>query len=244
MKERFRAPSYLLALGLVTSSCSSAEPPRKLFDDGHRSDFPKGLWRYTGGPHAESKNQIVLNAVDIGPNIVLNCPLPEAMRGESNIGFFAFKAGKIHSIESENGIIRVEDKDGVIWEYLHVKPWPNFKVGMKIEFGRGLGTLACLFPEGGEIKEGLHAHVSLFLKGKDGKLIPVPINGRKIGDWTVHEGETPSNGTLTRNGWEIRIADKRICIPQPQNPIPCGRDDKGRIIRNDLPNPFVEYVRP
>jgi len=242
VKERQKIPSYFLALSLLTGSCASAEAS-KVPDNGDRSDFPKGLWRYTGGPHPESKNQLILSAIDIAPEVIINCPLPESMKGESNIGFSAFRGGTVHSIEPGNGITRVKDKDGVIWEYLHIKPRTNLKVRMQIEFGRGLGTLACLFPPGGEIIGGLHVHVSLFLEGKDGKLIPIPIDKRKIGKWTVYKGETEYNGTLMAPGEPVRIADARVCIPSRQNLVPCGRNEKGEIIRNDIPNPFVDIAR-
>lgn len=239
MKEKFRAPSYLLALSLVASSCSPAEGIKKPKDYSDSSDFPKGTWRYTSGPHDDPGKDEVRYAIDIAPNEVLNCPLPKARE----IGFSAIKAGKIHSIESQFGIIRIKDKDGIIWEYQHIKVWDNLKAGKDIEFGSPIGTLGCIAPPGGEIT-GLHAHIGTYLEGKEGKLIKTSINNRQIGNWTIHSGDTPYNGTLTNKREEIRTADTRDCIPKTQRPIPCGRDEKGRIIRNDIINPYVEYVRP
>lgn len=236
MKERFRIPSYVLALSLASSACSDAQAIRKPIDYSGRSDFPKGLWRYTSGPHDDPGKDEVRYAIDIAPSQAINCPLPPGK--EPNVRFSAIRGGEIILTNQQTGMIRIKDKDGIIWEYLHIRPDQVLKPGTKISFGVQMGTLDCINTTG------IHAHVGTYLQGKDGKLIKAPINNRKIGDWTVHSGETPYNGTLTQEGWEIRTADARVCIPETRKPEPCGRDEKGRIIRNDIPNPYVERVPP
>lgn len=149
----------------------------------------------------------------------------------------------LHSIVREYGIVRIKDRDGVIWEYDHLIAFKDMEVGQSIKASGLIGSIECIYPPGGDIRGGLHVHIGRFLEGRDKRLIPIPIDKFQIGGWTIRKDEKPYNGTLIKKGEEIRIADARVCFPQDNNPVPCGLDQEGRIIRNDIQNPFWDFVR-
>lgn len=93
MKERFRVPSYLLALSLIANACSPApaEAEKKTTDHSQSSDFPKGFWRYTSGPHDDPGKDEVRYAIDIAPDKVIACPIPGGR--SSYLVFGAIKGG-------------------------------------------------------------------------------------------------------------------------------------------------------
>lgn len=251
MKERFskRASSIILTLALIPTSCSPVEAAKTTNTDGNRTEFPSGLWRYTSGPHNYSgRKDEPRFAIDIAPEKVIACPAPA---NSPRIGFSTIRAGTVYSIGSEDpndknyGIVRVKDRDGIIWSYGHLEPNHYLKVGEKIPLDYPIGTFSCRYPRvpGGGIT-GFNVDVSRSVEKRDGTLEYIPMKGTKISGFTVNDGEDNYNGTLTKPGEPTITADQRICIPTKQAPVPCGKDSRGNIITNAISRPIVKFTHP
>lgn len=213
------------------------ETPKPKEDSGFKPGF---IWRLNQGPHddpvshSESK---VLYAIDIG--------IPEIINSEGGAKsgikyeFNALKGGKVYRIDREHGIIHIKDSSGLIWYYEHLDLDEKLAVGKEISLYDKLGIVSFKSaPEG--YSTGLHVHLGIFRKVNN-DLVKQPIDGLKIGNWTVRNGKEEGKGFMVNDKGEIRQADQRICFPSKALPEPCGRDENGRIIDNGIKTPIEPY---
>lgn len=159
---------------------------------------PNTQWNYTGGPHGAWEHDGSLAAIDFAPSTDHGgCdPTPTWVT--------AAAPGLI--VRSEYGVV-VEDLDGDGYEqtgwdlvYLHIAAEGRVPVGTYVQQNDRIGHASC---EGG-IATGTHLH---FVRKYNGEWVaadgPIPF---VLGGWTVHQGASPYEGTLTRNGQTV-IAD-------------------------------------
>jgi murein DD-endopeptidase MepM/ murein hydrolase activator NlpD len=109
-------------------------------------------------------------------------------------------------VRSDHGVV-VEDLDGDGYEqtgwdlvYLHIATIGRVPVGTYVQQNDRIGHASC---EGG-IATGTHLH---FVRKYNGEWVaadgPIPF---VLSGWTVHQGEAPYAGTMTRGSQKI-IAD-------------------------------------
>ncbi len=159
---------------------------------------PNVEWAYTGGPHGAWEHDGSLAAVDFAPST------NHGGCEQTNDWVLAAAPGLI--VRSENGSV-VEDLDGDGYEqtgwdllYLHIATQDRVPAGTWVKRDDKIGHPSC---EGG-IATGTHLHFARKYNGEwiaaDGP-IPMVLSG-----WTVHAGNSPYLGTLTRSGQTV-IAD-------------------------------------
>lgn len=224
--------SILVACGPKIPLPSESPKPKEI------SGFLPGyIWRFNAGPHDDpdvAESEKIWYAVDIGIPEIVN-PGQETKSG-IKYPFGAVRAGKVHSLDSEAGLIHIKDEDGLIWRYEHLDLNPKLAVGQDVPLYGKLGIVSFRSAKGGH-STGLHVHLGI-LREINGELVKQPIDGLKIGEWTIHNGKTEKNGTMTNKKGEIIIADEGLCFPTKQNPVPCGRNEKGEIINNAIKTPI------
>ena len=159
---------------------------------------PKTQWSFSGGPHGAWEHDGSLAAVDFAPATDHGgCdPTPTWVTASA--------PGLI--VRSDHGVV-VEDLDGDGYEqtgwdlvYLHIAAVGRVAVGTYVQANDRIGHASC---EGG-IATGTHLHLVRKYNGEwvaaDGPL-PFVLSG-----WTVHQGNAPYAGTLTKNGQSV-VAD-------------------------------------
>jgi hypothetical protein len=148
------------------------------------------IWGFTGGPHGAWERDGAWAAVDFAPGSLLpGC-------NETNKFAMASAAGLV--TRSENGIVTIDldgdgrEQTGWVLMYLHVGKEGRIPAGSWVEAGDPLGHPSC---EGG-LSTGTHIHLARKYNGEwivaDGPL-PFVLSG-----WTVHAGDNPYAGTMTR----------------------------------------------
>lgn len=153
---------------------------------------PGSPWAFTGGPHPAFESSGPLSALDFAP------PTSETGCYQSENWVLAMANGLV--VRSELGVV-VQDLDGdgseqTGWAllYLHIEDRDRVPLGTILQTGDPVGHPSC---EGGRAT-GTHVHITRKYNGEwieaDGE-IPFVMDG-----WTVHAGEAPYLGTLTRNG--------------------------------------------
>jgi LasA protease len=175
---------------------------------------PDIQWSLTGGPHGAWEHDGSLAAIDFAPATDHGgCdPTPTWIT--------AAAPGLI--VRSERGVV-VEDLDGDGYEqtgwdliYLHVATTGRVAAGTYVKANDRIGHASC---EGGQAT-GTHLHFARKYNGEwvaaDGPL-PFQLDG-----WTVHQGQAPYEGTLTR-GDKTVVADpvgqfKSVIIRSPNDP--------------------------
>ena len=209
---------------------------------------PGSVWRLNAGPHDDPPLQLkegeltpppklkVLYAIDIGTPEIVN--LGQKTKSELEYKFTALKAGTVYKIDKDSGTIHIQDDDKLIWYYEHLDLDPKLDVKQDISLYQTLGTVSFRSVPGG-FSTGLHVHLG-FLREKDGNFIKQPAEGKKIGTLTIHNGESEYDGTMT-DGERVITADKRVCDPNKQNPLPCGKDEKGRAKTNTIRTPIDPF---
>ncbi len=154
------------------------------------------VWSYTGGPHGAWEHDGARAAVDFAPGTdVAGC-------GESPSWVLAPAPGLV--VRTGAGFVVLDlDGDGreqTGWALLllHLTTKGRAQEGAWVETGDLLGHPSC---EGG-LSTGIHVHIARKYNGEwipaDG---PVPF---VLSGWTVHAGENPYQGTLTKEG-EITV---------------------------------------
>lgn len=153
------------------------------------------IWSYTGGPHGAWERDGARAAIDFAPGST------ESGCVKSDAWVVASVPGLI--VREGNGAV-VEDLDGdgneqTGWNilYMHLSD-VKVNVGDWVETSDLLGHPSC---EGG-IATGTHVHVARKYNGEwisaDGPL-PFVLSG-----WTVHAGDVPYEGTMTKEDQTIR----------------------------------------
>lgn len=150
------------------------------------------VWAYTGGPHTGWGSLYPWAAVDFAPGTDLGgCT-------STTVPTTAMSSGVV--ARSETGIVILDlDGDGderTGWNllYLHVATTGRAQVGETLETGDIVGYPSC---EGGTAT-GTHVHVARKYNGEwipADSVIPFTLDG-----WIAHNGASPYEGTLTRNG--------------------------------------------
>jgi LysM repeat protein len=189
---------YTTMFGDPWQRAETVEPlyPPSLTQPTLELPFPAGeTWAFTGGPHPAWGPDGALAAVDIAPSS------SESGCVESDDWVTAMAPGLV--VRADNGAVMVDmDGDGheqTGWDilYLHVATRDRVKVGTIVETNDHIGHPSC---EGGEAT-GSHVHVARKYNGEwilaDGPL-PFVMSG-----WTVHAGNAPYIGTMTRAGQTI-----------------------------------------
>lgn len=162
--------------------------------------FQPGVqWAFTGGPHGAWQELGSMAAIDFAPATDHGgCdPTPTWVT--------AAAPGLI--VRSEQGVV-VEDLDGDGFEqtgwdlvYMHIASVGRVPVGTYVQENDTIGHASC---EGG-IATGTHLH---FVRKYNGEWVaadgPLPF---ALDGWTVHAGEAPYLGTLTK-GIQTIIADQ------------------------------------
>ena len=183
---------------------------------GYSLPFPQGeTWYLTTGPHGDNNS-----AIDIAPPEVVNCA-PGVRIDLKNRTVTASASGEVALVGNANdrndpfhSVVDIKDNNGLTVRYAHLdKIPPKVKLGNKVKQGDPLGNPSCEYPPDGA-NTGIHVHVGLMKGG-----LAIPIDGVKIGGWTIH-----GNGTMTKDGEQTRTA----------NTGRHGENSTG--IRNDLPN--------
>lgn len=148
------------------------------------------VWGFTGGPHGAWERDGAWAAVDFAPgSLQPGC-------NETNTYAVAAAAGLV--TRSENSIVTIDldgdgrEQTGWVLMYLHVGKKERIAAGSWVEAGDRLGHPSC---EGG-LSTGTHIHLARKYNGEwivaDGPL-PFVLSG-----WTVHAGDKPYAGTMTR----------------------------------------------
>ncbi|PWB54090.1 MAG: hypothetical protein C3F13_07300 [Anaerolineales bacterium] len=147
------------------------------------------IWSYSGGPHGAWERDGARAAVDFAPGST------ESGCVKSYAWVVAAAPGLV--VREGNGALLVDlDGDGkeqTGWDilYMHLTE-PAVKVGDWVETGDYLGHPSCV----GGIATGTHVHFARKYNGEwisaDGPL-PLLLSG-----WTVHAGNSPYEGTMTR----------------------------------------------
>ena len=224
-------------LGLLAAACGGAKIQNPQTNDaetagnssGYELPFPKGeTWFLTNGPHADGWSNGVKYALDIAPPELgrLNgeCPKDGSRLSIDNRVVTASASGEVIIAGSDkdrndphHSEVRIKDNKGLTEVYIHLDH-KKVNVGDKVKQGDPLGNPSCEFPPGGA-NSGPHVHEGLM---KDGQAIP--IDGVVIGGWTIHAGTNDGEGTMTKQGQTVRIA----------NPRRCNTDAVCKGLRNDL----------
>lgn len=153
------------------------------------------IWSYSGGPHGAWERDGAWAAIDFAPgSLVPGC-------FETEVYTVAAASGLV--IRSDNGVVSIDldgdgrEQTGWVLIYLHVADKDRIPAGTWVEVGDLLGHPSC---EGG-FSTGTHLHMARKYNGEwivaDGPL-PFVISG-----WTVHAGDKPYEGTLTRGNRTI-----------------------------------------
>lgn len=153
------------------------------------------IWGYSGGPHGAWERDGAWAAVDFAPGSI------EPGCFETEVYTVAAAPGQV--VRSENGVVSIDldgdgrEQTGWVLIYLHVAEKNRVPAGTWVERGDLLGHPSC---EGG-FSTGTHLHLARKYNGEwivaDGPL-PFVMSG-----WTVHAGEKPYQGTLTRGNQTI-----------------------------------------
>jgi hypothetical protein len=160
------------------------------------------IWGYTGGPHGAWERDGAWAAIDFAPGSMQSGCI------ETNVFTMASAAGLV--TRSEHGIVAIDldgdgrEQTGWVLMYLHIGKEGRIPAGTWVETGDPIGHASC---EGG-YSTGTHIHIARKYNGEwivaDGPL-PFMLSG-----WTVHAGEKPYEGTLTR--------DDQVVIASPLSP--------------------------
>ena len=153
------------------------------------------IWGYTGGPHGAWERDGAWAAVDFAPgSLVPGC-------FDTEVYTVASAAGLV--TRSEHGVVAIDldgdgrEQTGWVLMYMHIAKVRRIPVGTWVEVGDLIGHPSC---EGG-FSTGTHIHLARKYNGEwivaDGPL-PFVISG-----WTVHAGDKPYDGTLTRGNQTV-----------------------------------------
>lgn len=155
------------------------------------------IWGFTGGPHGAWERDGAWAAIDFAPGSL------ESGCVDTDVFTVASASGLV--TRSENGVVAIDldgdgrEQTGWVLIYLHVGKKGRIPAGSWVEAGDPIGHASC---EGG-FSTGTHIHLARKYNGEwivaDGPL-PFVLSG-----WTVHAGDRPYEGTLTR-GDQIVIA--------------------------------------
>ncbi len=153
------------------------------------------IWGYTGGPHGAWERDGAWAAVDFAPGSL------EPGCFDTEVYTVASAAGLV--TRSDYGVVTIDldgdgrEQTGWVLLYMHIAKDGRIPVGTWVEVGDLIGHPSC---EGG-FSTGTHIHLARKYNGEwivaDGPL-PFVMNG-----WTVHAGEKPYDGTLTRGNQTI-----------------------------------------
>lgn len=165
------------------------QPPMKL-------PFQVGsTWNYTGGPHGAWEREGSRSAIDFGPTgFSGGCAKSYAYVTASMPGLIT---------RSEDGVVTIDldgdgyEQTGWVLLYLHIAEAGRIEEGVYVETGAKLGHPSC---EGG-VATGTHVHMARKYNGEwmaaNGP-IPWVLSG-----WTVHSGDRPYQGSLTKDGQTV-----------------------------------------
>lgn len=184
--------------------------------------FPEGeTWALTGGIHN-------VGSLDWAPWKPIECP-DNNYYPTTFLDYWATASisGKIKEIrgpqDGDPGVLIIEADKGVQVVYRHVLQTDdqNLKVGKKVKAGELLIHPACV----GDTT-GLHIDTSVKINGET-------IPGEQIvySGWQSRRGDTEYNGTLEKDGEEVRTANIYRCAP-PDNATNPNCDGT----RNDITN--------
>ena len=159
---------------------------------------PNVDWNFTGGPHGAWEHDGSQAAIDFAP--------ATDHGGCDSTPTWVTAAAPGVIVRSDHGVV-VEDLDGdnheqTGWDlvYLHIATDGRVPVGTYVQENDLIGHASC---EGG-IATGTHLH---FVRKYNGEWLaadgPVPF---VLDGWTVHQGDEPYVGTLTR-GDRVVVAD-------------------------------------
>ena len=148
------------------------------------------IWGYTGGPHGAWERDGAWAAVDFAPgSLIPGC-------FDTEVYTVASAAGLV--TRSDYGVVTIDldgdgrEQTGWVLMYMHIAKDGRIPAGTWVEVGDLIGHPSC---EGG-FSTGTHIHLARKYNGEwivaDGPL-PFVMNG-----WTVHAGDKPYDGTLTR----------------------------------------------
>lgn len=167
------------------------------------------IWGFTGGPHGAWERDGAWAAIDFAPGSL------ESGCVDTDVFTVASASGLI--TRSEHGVVAIDldgdgrEQTGWVLMYLHVGKKGRLPAGSWVEAGDPIGHASC---EGG-FSTGTHIHLARKYNGEwivaDG---PLPF---VLGGWTVHAGDKPYEGTLTRGD--------QVVIASPVSPF------SARIIR-------------
>jgi len=153
------------------------------------------IWGYTGGPHGAWERDGAWAAVDFAPGSL------EPGCFDTEVYTVASASGLV--TRSDYGVVTIDldgdgrEQTGWVLLYMHIAKDGRIPVGTWVEVGDLIGHPSC---EGG-FSTGTHIHLARKYNGEwivaDGPL-PFVMNG-----WTVHAGEKPYDGTLTRGNQTI-----------------------------------------
>jgi LysM repeat protein len=153
------------------------------------------IWGYTGGPHGAWERDGAWAAVDFAPgSLIPGC-------FDTEVYTVASAAGLV--TRSDYGVVTIDldgdgrEQTGWVLMYMHIAKDGRIPAGTWVEVGDLIGHPSC---EGG-FSTGTHIHLARKYNGEwivaDGPL-PFVMNG-----WTVHAGDKPYDGTLTRGNQTI-----------------------------------------
>lgn len=234
----------MASLGLLLTACT-----RPLETSNHRGNLPSnlnqtppkpefslpiyGLSYFTSGPHDSSLRGGIRDAIDITPINSGSCEDGER-RVLAEPLVIASASGVIKTVGDENNpndphhsIVEIATDRGLTSGLMHILR-TRVEVGDRVEAGKTvIGQLACATPPGGRIA-GHHVHK--YLRNARGEQIP--IDGHTISGYIIREGVKENEGSMTKHGEEVRIANEVYCGPNPE--IISGSSCGGQ--RNDLYN--------
>lgn len=152
-------------------------------------------WTFTGGPHGAWEREGSRSAIDFGPTgFGGGCSKTYAYVTASMPGLIT---------RSENGVVTLDfdgdgrEQTGWVLLYLHIGEEGRVEEGKFVETGDKLGHPSC---EGGNAT-GTHVHMARKYNGEwvaaNG---PIPL---QLSGWTVHSGEKPYEGTLTKGSQTV-----------------------------------------
>lgn len=198
----------------------------------------EGSWYLLQGPQSIGDiPQGVRNAIDIAPREIRSCPPPQGL-SDSFPDNIATSAADGVVEEVSHAIIKIRHKRDLVTVYIHARP--KLKLYDEVRKGDLIGEISCDYPQGG-YTTGIHLHFAIearITQNNKYLYVPIPIDGFKIGGWTIVAGQNYGEGKMTKQGEPDRIANLGRC------------DDKlictvgGQRIRNNLPNPHPELLRP
>lgn len=153
-------------------------------------------WNYTGGPHGAWEREGSRSAIDFGPTGF------EGGCAKSYAYVTASMSGRV--VRAEDGVVTIDHDDdgseqtGWVLLYLHIaEAGRRVEAGDYVKAGDRLGHPSC---EGGR-STGTHVHIARKYNGEwmtaNG---PIPW---VLGGWTVHAGDKPYEGSLTKDGQTV-----------------------------------------